>query len=176
MMNSNVLRFGGAAVAVIAAGVVGLSFLSGNVGGPTPTPAPFPSPVTLASGNFTASLLASGVTTVDIDAIGNEPRLRVDVSRSATPASGSMEVSDADGRFSVDVQCTRWGDELLIGGEVTDSIAFDGVIPVACVLGGDDRRTLLMCVAADWKREVVTRAPTGRIDACAVDVPGAGRP
>ena len=45
------------------------------------------------------------------------------------------------------------------GGEVTDSIGFDDVIPVACVLGGDDRRTLLMCVAADWHAEVVKRAP-----------------
>jgi sugar lactone lactonase YvrE len=65
---------------------------------------------------------------------------------------------------------------VLEGGEVTDSIGFDGVIPVACVLGGHDRRTLLMCVAADWHRDVVKRAPTGRIDACEVDVPGAGRP
>ena len=62
------------------------------------------------------------------------------------------------------------------GGEVTDSIDFDDVIPVACVLGGHDRRTLLMCVAADWKRDVVLQARTGRIDACEVDVPGAGRP
>jgi sugar lactone lactonase YvrE len=62
------------------------------------------------------------------------------------------------------------------GGEVTDSIPFTGVIPVACVLGGPDRRTLLMCVAADWKRDVVTKLRSGRIDACAVDVPGAGRP
>ena len=62
------------------------------------------------------------------------------------------------------------------GGEVTDSIDFDDVIPVACVLGGHDRRTLLMCVAADWKRDVVLRARTGRIDACEVEVPGAGRP
>ena len=62
------------------------------------------------------------------------------------------------------------------GGEVTDSIAFTDVIPVACVLGGADRRTLLMCVAADWKRDVVLQARTGRIDACAVDVPGAGSP
>jgi sugar lactone lactonase YvrE len=62
------------------------------------------------------------------------------------------------------------------GGEVTDSIAFDGVIPVACVLGGADRRTLLMCVAADWKRDAVTKLRSGRIDACVVDVPGAGRP
>ena len=57
------------------------------------------------------------------------------------------------------------------GGEVTDSISFDGVIPVACVLGGPDRRTLLMCVAADWKRDVVSQMRSGRIDACVVDVP-----
>jgi sugar lactone lactonase YvrE len=62
------------------------------------------------------------------------------------------------------------------GGEVTDSIDFDDVIPVACVLGGADRRTLLMCVAKDWKRDVVKQAATGRIDAVDVDVPGAGRP
>ncbi|HEY2301411.1 MAG TPA: SMP-30/gluconolactonase/LRE family protein [Acidimicrobiales bacterium] len=65
---------------------------------------------------------------------------------------------------------------VLEGGEVTDSLNFDGVIPVACVLGGPDRRTLLMCVAADWKRDVVRQAPTGRIDAMEVDVAGAGRP
>ena len=59
---------------------------------------------------------------------------------------------------------------------MTDSIAFTDVIPVACVLGGVDRRTLLMCVAADWKRDVVLQARTGRIDACAVDLPGAGSP
>ena len=62
------------------------------------------------------------------------------------------------------------------GGEVTDSIAFTDVIPVACVLGGSDRRTLLMCVAADWKRDVITQMRSGRIDACRVDVPGAGSP
>jgi sugar lactone lactonase YvrE len=62
------------------------------------------------------------------------------------------------------------------GGEVTDSISFDGVVPVACVLGGPDRRTLFMCVAAHWKRDIVTAARTGRIDACEVDIPGAGRP
>jgi sugar lactone lactonase YvrE len=62
------------------------------------------------------------------------------------------------------------------GGEVTDSVVFSGVIPVACVLGGPDRRTLLMCVAADWKRDALAGRRTGRIDACEVDVPGAGRP
>jgi sugar lactone lactonase YvrE len=62
------------------------------------------------------------------------------------------------------------------GGEVTDQIDFDGVIPVACVLGGEGRRTLLMCVAADWKRDVVRQSRTGRIDAVDVSVAGAGRP
>ena len=62
------------------------------------------------------------------------------------------------------------------GGEVTDLVTFDDVIPVACVLGGADRRTLLVCVAGDWKRDVVMKARSGRIDAFAVAVPGAGRP
>jgi sugar lactone lactonase YvrE len=65
---------------------------------------------------------------------------------------------------------------VLQGGDVTDSITFDDVIPVACVLGGADRRTLLMCVAGDWKREAVMKARSGRIDAAVVTVPGAGRP
>ena len=50
------------------------------------------------------------------------------------------------------------------------------MIPAACVLGGPDRRTLYMCVAADWKRDVVSVQRTGRIDAIDVAVPGAGRP
>jgi sugar lactone lactonase YvrE len=61
-------------------------------------------------------------------------------------------------------------------GEVTDSIGFTDAIPVACVLGGADRRTLFMCAAADWKRDALAGRRTGRIDACEVDVPGAGRP
>ena len=59
---------------------------------------------------------------------------------------------------------------------MTDVITFDDVIPVACVLGGADRRTLLVCVAADWKRDVVMKARSGRIDAIDVAVAGAGRP
>jgi sugar lactone lactonase YvrE len=62
------------------------------------------------------------------------------------------------------------------GGEVTDTIRFTDVIPVACVLGGPGRRTLLMCVAADWKRDALVGTRSGRIVAADVDVPGAGRP
>jgi sugar lactone lactonase YvrE len=62
------------------------------------------------------------------------------------------------------------------GGDVTDTMHFDDVVPVACVLAGDDRRTLVVCVSVDWHREAALRAPTARLDACEVDVPGAGRP
>ena len=65
---------------------------------------------------------------------------------------------------------------VLEGGEVTDVLTFDDVIPIACVLGGPDRRTLLMCVAGDWKRDEIMKARRARIDALEVAVPGAGRP
>jgi hypothetical protein len=44
------------------------------------------------------------------------------------------------------------------------------------VLGGPDRRTLLVCAAKSWKRDEVKLAPTGRIDAFEVTIPGTGRP
>jgi hypothetical protein len=121
-MNRYVLRFGIAAVGIIVVGVIGLSLLPGHVGGPAPTPMPTPA-FTLASGKFTAPLLASGVSTVDINAVAYEQRPNGGGSRSPAPASGSMEVSDVDGGFSVDLQCTRWDEyyTLLIGGEVTES-------------------------------------------------------
>jgi hypothetical protein len=111
LINSNVLRYGVAAVAIIAAGAVGVSYLLGNVGGPTPTPSPSPA-VTLASGSFTAPLTSAGTTTIDIEATGGGANV-----------SGYMNVSDDDGRFSVDLQCSGWTDfyTLLVGGEVTDS-------------------------------------------------------
>lgn len=100
-----------------------------------------------------------------------------------TPATPTVAVAAPDG-ICLDAEGAVWVADPIgarvfrvrEGGEVTDSIEFEDVIPVACVLGGEDRRTLLVCVAADWKRDVVLRAPSGRIDACEVAVPGAGRP
>ena len=81
-------------------------------------------------------------------------------------AEGAVWVADPIGRRVFRVR---------EGGEVTDQIEFDDV-PVACVLGGDDRRTLMMCVAADWRREALAGRVTGRIVATQVGVAGAGRP
>jgi sugar lactone lactonase YvrE len=62
------------------------------------------------------------------------------------------------------------------GGEVTDEIKVSNAGAFACMLGGDDRRTLFVCTAAssDPKETVVQRA--GRIEAVQVSVPGAGLP
>lgn len=166
-MNTNMLRVGVAAVAIIAAGIVGLSFPSGNVGGPTPTPTPFQSPVSLAWGSFTAPLMASGVTTVHIDAVGIEPQLRGSASRSATHASGSMAVSDADGRFSVDLECTRRAEELLIGGEVTDSTRYAAVEGNRVVIAFHPRSVI---AAALWFEDSPT-APTCGVFLESISIP-----
>lgn len=100
-----------------------------------------------------------------------------------TPARDEVLFAPPDG-ICLDAEGAVWvADPLgarvfrvLEGGGVTDSVDFTDVIPVACVLGGPDRRTLLMCVAADWKRDALVGTRTGRIMATDVTVPGAGRP
>ena len=62
------------------------------------------------------------------------------------------------------------------GGETVAEHRVAGKIPVACVLGGDDRRTLFICAASSWKRDEVLSFPSGVIVAIDVDVPGVGRP
>lgn len=65
---------------------------------------------------------------------------------------------------------------VLEGGEVTDVHRFEGLTPVACVLGGDDRRTLFVCAAEGWRYQDVGHRRSGRVLALPVDVPGAGKP
>jgi sugar lactone lactonase YvrE len=104
-----------------------------------------------------------------------------------TPARDDVAFAPPDG-ICLDAEDAVWVADPLgarvfrvrEGGEVTDTIDFSAespaAIPVACVLGGRDRRTLLMCVAADWKRDALAGTRTGRIVASDVEVPGAGRP
>jgi hypothetical protein len=115
LMNGNALKFGAAAVAVIAAAILGVRFLSEAVGRPSdPTPSPTPVAVTLASGTFTAPLGEFGEA-IDIEA-----------TRTGDDVSGTMEISNpagGEGAYSVVVQCARTTDDgfLMIGGEVTES-------------------------------------------------------
>ena len=64
---------------------------------------------------------------------------------------------------------------VLEGGEVTERISTGDYGSFACMLGGDDRRTLFICTAAGSGPRAAEE-PRGRIEFCRVAVPGAGLP
>jgi len=128
-----------------------------------------------------AESAASRLTAFDIDRHGDLSNRRVFAQ--LPPASEELRIATPDG-ICLDEQGAVWVADprgkrvfrVLEGGEITDFFIYEDVMPVACVLAGADRRTLCICVAADWRREIVMQAATGRIDAVRVDVAGAGRP
>ena len=61
------------------------------------------------------------------------------------------------------------------GGEVTDRIVLGDRGAYACMLGGENRRTLFVCTNIDSGPEVALRR-TGKIEVTTVNVPGAGLP
>jgi sugar lactone lactonase YvrE len=61
------------------------------------------------------------------------------------------------------------------GGEILDEIAV-GTGVFACMLGGQDGRTLFMCAAPDFDRTARSATHEAELRACRVDVPHAGRP
>ena len=61
------------------------------------------------------------------------------------------------------------------GGEVLEVVE-TGQICFACMLGGDDGKTLFMLTADSSDAHVASQKPTGRIVACRVDVGRAGLP
>lgn len=62
------------------------------------------------------------------------------------------------------------------GGEILDRIAISGANPYACILGGDDRRSLFICCAPDHDPTRTLALRGGRIDVARVKVAGAGLP
>lgn len=61
-------------------------------------------------------------------------------------------------------------------GAVDRALPVDDGFPVACVLGGPDRRTLYVCVGSTIVRANRPAEPSGRVLTFEADVPGAGRP
>jgi sugar lactone lactonase YvrE len=81
-------------------------------------------------------------------------------------AEGAVWVADAVGNRIL---------RLAEGGEVLDEISTgEGVY--ACMLGGDDGRTLFMCVAPDFHEDARSAAREARIVSTTVDVGHAGTP
>jgi sugar lactone lactonase YvrE len=83
---------------------------------------------------------------------------------------------DAEG--AVWLACPVTGRVLRVrdGGEVLDEIKVTNAGAYACMLGGDERRTLYICTAASSDPKETVSLGSGRIEAIPVDVPGAGLP
>lgn len=62
------------------------------------------------------------------------------------------------------------------GGAITEQVEVDGAHPYACMLGGNDRRTLFICCAPDHDPARTRQLRGGRIDSVQVEIPGAGLP
>lgn len=62
------------------------------------------------------------------------------------------------------------------GGEVLEEVSTGDQGVFACMLGGEDRRTLYLCVAPSFAEHERRDTREGRLLSCRVDVPGAGLP
>jgi hypothetical protein len=141
-----------AVAAVLVVAVVGYQFLPGNGGiGGQPTVAPSPSPALLAVGDFTSHGVAA-----ELDARG-----------AVDSVTGALTVSDSGLRATVDLECSRTTDGLLvIGGLVSDS-TFDDHFP-------EGRRVAVILdpgppVEAVWWIALMEEAP---VDTCQALVEG----
>ena len=83
-------------------------------------------------------------------------------------AEGHIWSADAVGR-----RCIR----IAPGGEIVDTVAApDGLGLFACMLGGEDGRTLLLCAAPDYFEQNRRAAREAVLLTTTVDVPHAGLP
>jgi len=82
-------------------------------------------------------------------------------------AEGAVWVADINNRELIRVK---------EGGRTLTSISCDPLIPIACVLGGPDRRTLYICMSEHTDIFRLGTVPVSQVMSVGVDVPGAGLP
>jgi sugar lactone lactonase YvrE len=87
----------------------------------------------------------------------------------ALDAEGAVWVADAANKRALRVR---------EGGQVLEELDADGLDVIACALGGDDGRTLFLCVTPDFRLppEAAAKTRPAQILICRVEVPHAGRP
>ncbi|MCU0273504.1 MAG: SMP-30/gluconolactonase/LRE family protein [Acidimicrobiales bacterium] len=84
---------------------------------------------------------------------------------------------DAEDRVWVSCPVTGEFVRVAEGGEVLDRIELEPPrAAIACMLGGEDRRTLFCCTAGGYRLHEEAGHRRARIEAHRVEVPGAGRP
>ena len=82
---------------------------------------------------------------------------------------------DAEGALWIASPPTREVLRVREGGETTDRISTD-LMAIACMLGGDDRRTLYVLTAPSVDGPECETLRSARIESLEVEVPGAGLP
>jgi len=83
---------------------------------------------------------------------------------------------DAEGAIWVSSPPTSEFVRVREGGDITHRIPVPGKWAVACMLGGEDRRTLFLCTAETTLQGLGQGKSIGWIETVRVDIPGAGRP
>lgn len=118
--------------------------------------------------------MASRISAFDIAPDGTLANRRVWAQLEGATVDGMC--LDAEG--AVWAACPFTGRVLRIreGGDVVDEVTGTHPGAFACMLGGDDRRTLYVCTAPTHVPDEARAAHGGRIEAVSVEVPGAGRP
>jgi sugar lactone lactonase YvrE len=120
-----------------------------------------------------AETAARRLTTFDIADDGSLSNRRVWATLSIFPDGICLDAEGAIWVASpVSGECIRVRE----GGDVTDAVKSHAKGVYACMLGGDDRRTLYLCTANTTGPELVQGISTGWIEAADADVPGAGLP
>jgi sugar lactone lactonase YvrE len=121
-----------------------------------------------------AETFAPCLTAFDLDpATGDLANRRV-----WAPISGAVPDGiclDAEGAIWIASPISHECQRVAEGGEVLDRVTVERQA-FACMLGGDDGRTLFVCTAAESDPERCRAEATGRIEAVRVDAPRAGLP
>jgi sugar lactone lactonase YvrE len=113
------------------------------------------------------------LTAFDIDSDGSLSNRRVWAQLSGAIPDGCC--LDAEGALWVASPPTREVLRVREGGEVSDRIVIEQ-FAIACMLGGDDRRTLFVLSAPHLEAEECLKLRGGRVETLEVEVPGAGLP
>ncbi len=115
----------------------------------------------------------SRLTAFDVAADGTLSNRRVWAPLESTASDGMC--LDAEGQIWLANARTRQCLRVREGGEITATVSCSQR-SFACMLGGEDRRTLYVMTATSSDRTEVAQKTGGRIEAVRVDVAGAGTP
>ncbi len=120
-----------------------------------------------------AETMAMRLTAFDVNSDGTLSNRRVFAQLELVPADGIC--LDAEGQVWVANALAPQAVRVAEGGEVT-AVVNTSQTCFACMLGGDDRRTLYAMTAPSSDARIASVSTDAKIEAAQVDVPGAGLP